>query len=332
MSNNLGIILDPNSFQNIRHVAEKAEKNGFHSLWATELFRSSLEQLVYLSTFTSKIKIGSAITLAFTRSPLTTVISALDIDELSKGRLILGIGSGAINTNRKWHNFDSFDRPSNRIESFYKVFRNIEKTLVDKSDLAYSDDYYNLTIKGFRRPFNTFRKEIPMFLAGIGPKMTSISKKLFQGYIGHVVCSKSYIKDNILPILGKKNAHHTVSSIILCSINKNKRKAVLDAKGTIAFYSTVKAYSKPFIDLGFEENIERIRKAFFQNDTEGMIDNVSDEMVKNFAIYGNRDDVKDQLNDYKEILDLPILSAPHYYLDKSLIESYQDEILENFRI
>jgi alkanesulfonate monooxygenase SsuD/methylene tetrahydromethanopterin reductase-like flavin-dependent oxidoreductase (luciferase family) len=171
-----------------------------------------------------------------------------------------------------------------------------------------------------------------MFLAGIGPKMTSISKKLFQGYIGHVVCSKPHIKDNILPILGKKNAHHTVSSIILCSINKDKRKAVLDAKGTIAFYSTVKAYSKPFIDLGFEENIERIRKAFFQNDTEGMIDNVSDEMVKNFAIYGNRDDVKDQLNDYKEILDLPILSAPHYYLDKSLIESYQDEILENFRI
>ncbi len=332
MSNNLGIILDPNSFKNMRSVAEKAERNGFHSIWVTELFRSSFEQLTFLSSFTNEIKIGSAITLAFTRSPLVTVISALDIDELSEGRLILGIGSGAMNTNRKWHNFLDFDHPSKRIESFYKVFRGIEKSIVKKNDLKFKDNYYNLELRGFKRPFDTFRSQIPLFLGGIGTKMTHISKNLFQGYIGHVVCSKSYIKDKILPVFDKNNANHTLSSIILCAINKNRKKALLDAKGTIAFYSIVKAYSSPFIDLGFEDNIKKIRKAFFQNDVGKMIDNVTDEMVTNFAICGTPEEAKEQLNYYIDILDLPILSPPHYYLEKSIVESYQNEILENFKI
>ncbi|MEE2974873.1 MAG: LLM class flavin-dependent oxidoreductase [Thermodesulfobacteriota bacterium] len=332
MTNNIGLILDPNSLQNIKSLSIKAEEYGFHSLWVTELFRSSFEQLVFVSQCTNKINIGSAVTLAFTRSPLINVLSALDIDEISQGRLILGIGSGAINTNRKWHGNRNFDKPSDRIESFYKTFRAIESSIVSKKDLIYKDENYDLEIKSFRRPFNTFRNEIPLFLAAIGPKMTNISKKLFQGHIGHVVCSKSYIKSNISPILGENRENFTKSSIILCSINNNKKKAINDAKGTIAFYTTVKAYSKPFIELGFEKNIKKIRQCFFEGDINGMINNVSNEMVENFAICGSPDEAKEQLVEYKEFVSLPILSAPHYYLDDKEVEEYQNQILLTFKI
>ena len=50
-----------------------------------------------------------------------------DIDEISNGRLILGLGSGAINTNRKWHNSPLFDKPTERMGSFYQLFRKIEE-------------------------------------------------------------------------------------------------------------------------------------------------------------------------------------------------------------
>tara|TARA_Y100000590_G_scaffold55506_2_gene58131 strand:- start:4737 stop:5735 length:999 start_codon:yes stop_codon:yes gene_type:complete len=332
MNNNIGIILDPNSFKNIETVSKLAEKNGFHSLWVTELFRSSFEQMVYISQLTKKIKIGSAVTLAFTRSPLVTTISSLDIDEISKGRLILGIGSGAINTNRKWHGNTLFDNPAERIESFYKVFRSIERSLVSREDLVYSDDFYNLEMKSFRRPFDTFREQIPLFLASIGPKMTNISKKLFQGHIGHVVCSKPYIKNNIEPNLPKNDDNFTKSTVVLCSINKDRQKAINDAKGTIAFYTTVKAYSKPFVDLGFEEDVKRIRKHYFEGNISEMIKNVTDDMVKNFSICGSPDDAKHQLEDYKKIIDLPILTAPHYYLDEDVVSKYQNNILEHFKI
>ena len=63
-----------------------------------------------------------------------------------------------------------------------------------------------------------------------------------------------------------------------------------------------------------------------------MIRNVSDQMVKDFAICGDRDDALSQLEEYKEFLSFPILTAPHYYLDSGTIRGYQDQILETFKV
>ena len=329
MNNKLGIILDPNSFQNINHVITKAEKFNFHSAWVTELYRSSFEQLAYIASITKKIKIGSAVTLAFTRSPLSTLRSALDIDELSNGRFLFGIGSGAINTNRKWHGMEDFDNPSERIKSFIKIIRKIEESLTSGEDINYQDCYNTIDLKSFRRPFKPQRQEIPIYLAGIGPKMVKTAFTEFNGYLGHVVCSLDYLKKYIQPF---RNNLKSAKSIILCSINNDKKKAINDARGTIAFYATVKAYSKPFIDLGFENNINEIRKEFFNNNPKGMMDNVSDEMVTSFSIVGSQTEVSDKLQEYKKYLDLPILTAPHYYLEKEIVEEYQDNILETFKV
>ena len=332
LTNNIGLILDPNSLENLRYVSTKAEKYNFHSLWVTELYRSSFEQLSFLASITSKIKLGSAVTLAFTRSPLVTVISSHDIDDISNGRLILGLGSGAINTNRKWHNSPDFDKPTERMESFYNLFRKLEHSVINREDLYYKDEFYDISIKSFRRPFKPLRSEIPLYLGGIGPNMTNLSSKIFDGYIGHVVCSINYLKNNIVPHFKNYDSKAKISSIILCSINEDKNKAIQDAKGTIAFYATVKAYFKPFIDLGYEDNIKKIRDAYFNNDKEEMINNVSDEMVKDFAICGNRDDALSQLENYNDLLSFPILTAPHYYLDPETVKEYQDEILETFKL
>lgn len=332
MTNNIGLILDPNSLENLRYVATKAESNGFHSLWVTELYRSSFEQLSFLASITNTIKLGSAVTLAFTRSPFVTVISAHDIDDISNGRLILGLGSGAINTNRKWHNSPNFDKPTERMKSFHSLFRKIEDSLVKKEDLFYEDEFYNLSIKSFRRPFSPIRSKIPLYLGGIGPNMTNLSSSEFDGYIGHVVCSMDYLNNNIIPYFAKNDSKAKITSIVLCSINKDKDKAIQDAKGTIAFYATVKAYFKPFIDLGYESNIKKIREAYFDNDKDEMIKNVSNDMVKDFAICGNREDALAQVENYKKLLSLPILTAPHYYLNRDVVKEYQDEILETFKI
>ena len=61
MNNNLGIILDPNSFKNIKEVVKKADNYNFHSAWVTELYRSSFEQLTFIAEITKNIKIASNI-------------------------------------------------------------------------------------------------------------------------------------------------------------------------------------------------------------------------------------------------------------------------------
>ena len=96
---NTGLILDAESINDLKTLSIKAENVGFHSVWATELYRTSFQQIASTAQNTTKIRLGTAVSLAFTRSPLITALNSLDIDELSNGRFILGLGTGAKYTN-----------------------------------------------------------------------------------------------------------------------------------------------------------------------------------------------------------------------------------------
>ena len=76
-----------------------AEKKGFETLWTSELHRTPFVPLTALATKTSTIKLGSGVALAFLRSPLTLALTAMDLNEISNGRFILGLGSGVKNLN-----------------------------------------------------------------------------------------------------------------------------------------------------------------------------------------------------------------------------------------
>ena len=102
----------------------------------------------------------------------------MDIDSLSNGRLILGLGSGAINTNRKWHGSENFDKPSERMSSLVKILKNIQNGLYSGQDIEFADKFHKIEIKAFKRPFKAHREQIPIKIAGIGPKMSNIALNL----------------------------------------------------------------------------------------------------------------------------------------------------------
>ena len=118
----VGIILDAEKISDIVRLAREAEDSGFDSVWATELYRTSFQQLSAAAGATSKIKLGSAVALAFVRSPLVTSLTALDVDEISRGRLILGLGTGAMRTNELWHGI-THGKPVTRIKECIEVIR-----------------------------------------------------------------------------------------------------------------------------------------------------------------------------------------------------------------
>src|SRR5690606_24259777 len=85
-------------------VSRRAEAAGAETIWVQELHRSATVTAAAVATATTHAKVGTGITLAFTRSPMITALETLDIDELSEGRFILGIGSGVQRLNELWHN------------------------------------------------------------------------------------------------------------------------------------------------------------------------------------------------------------------------------------
>src|SRR3990170_2847226 len=245
-----GLILDAESISELVELAKGAEDAKLDSVWATELYRTSFQQLSAVAQATQTIKLGTAVALAFVRSPLITALTALDLDEISSGRLILGLGTGAKRTNELWHGV-THGKPVSRIKECIEVIR----LIMNKSHLD-------------------------------GP--------------------------------------------ISYAVSNNESEAKQAARATIAFYATVRTYEPPFKMHGFEKEAQKIREAFFKRDIKSMIENVTDDMVETFAIVGDADECLKRINEYREYIDLPILSAPHYFLDFDEVKEYQRAILETF--
>lgn len=332
----VGLILDALTMSDLPPLAKAAEDAGFDSVWATELYRTSFAQLSLISSATRNIKLGTAVALAFVRTPLVTSLTALDLDEMSHGRLILGLGTGARRTNEMWHGI-SHGKPVTRIKECIDVIRLITGRAHAETSLKYEGEYYDINTGGYLRPFRPVRDSIPIYLAGVGAGMCRAAGEKADGYLGHVVCSRRYLKETVLPSIkagldaaGRARKDFKAASIITCAISRDRDKAMRAARATIAFYATVRTYDPPFKLHGFSDEAQRIRDAFTKGDTGAMIEAVTDDMVETFAAVGGADECRKKIDSYRECIDLPILSAPHYYLDFEEVKSYQAAILEVF--
>jgi len=332
----VGLILDAGKISEIAALARKAEDAGFDSAWATELYRTSFQQLAASAQITSRIRLGTAVALAFVRSPLITSLTALDLDEMSNGRLILGLGTGARRTNEMWHGV-SHGKPVTRMKEFIESLRLLMGGIHGAAPVEYQGEYYDINTKGYKRPFEPVRDRVPVYLAGVGGRMCRAAGQTADGYLGHVVCSLRYLKEVVtkeietgLASSGKERSRFESASIITCAISNDKRRAMHAARATIAFYAIVRTYEPPFKLHGFGKETSLIREAFLRGDVNSMISHVTDEMVDTFAVVGDAAECRKRIEAYRELIDLPVLSAPHYYLDFGEVSEYQMSILETF--
>ena len=99
----------------VAKLARRAETAGFHGVYAIEFFnRHGYVTLGAIAQSTSRLRIGTAIANAFTRSPLVHASAAMDLDELSGGRMVLGLGSATRRMNEDWYGVP-FSAPAPRV-------------------------------------------------------------------------------------------------------------------------------------------------------------------------------------------------------------------------
>ncbi len=335
--NKVGFVLDAESIEDLKELAVSAENAGFHSIWATELYRTPFQQLCAVAPVTSTIKLGTSVALAFVRSPLITSLTSLDLDEISSGRMILGLGTGAKRTNENFHGVSFGDRPVARIRECVSIIRKFTSEIHTGRDICFDGRFYSINTTGYRRAFRPVREKIPIFLAGVGSAMVCAAAEIADGYIGHVVCSLEYIKKVVSPSVkegfdnrAEENKNFMKCSIITCAVSDNVEKAREAARATIAFYATVKAYDPPFVLHGFTDETAAVRDAFRRKDLGAMIKSVSDDMVDVFSVVGDAEYCRSRVEEYGRYLDLPVLSAPHYFLDFKEVRGYQERLIDAF--
>src|SRR5919198_6746714 len=140
----IGLVLSGGGVHDLAAAASLAEGAGFESVWATEFYdRSATVGLAAMAQAARMIELGSAIAYAFGRTPLVLAAEARDLDELSGGRLILGLGTGTRRMQQDWHGLDG-EHPAGRMEELIPLLRSLLR--LHEGPIDHEGRFYRLRV------------------------------------------------------------------------------------------------------------------------------------------------------------------------------------------
>jgi probable F420-dependent oxidoreductase len=312
------------SIESMARTAAAADVGGFDSVWTSELYnRSASITLAAVALRTSRCTIGSGIMYGVGRTPLMLAAEARDLDEISNGRLILGIGTGTRRMIRDWHGQDG-DGPASRIEELVPLLRKLWR--LSEAPVDHEGRFYRVKIKGLDDLAAEMRA-VPIYTAGVNPRMIESAGRVADGLLGHSLFSPRYLEDVVHPALEKGALHAgrdpksvALATFVLTSVHDDEEQARAEAAAMIAFYGSVKSYAPLFEICGFASEAEAIREAFAGGDVDAMVAAVTDDMVDEFAAAGTPDQVNDHLRRFDGLVDHLMLFPPSFRISEDRVE------------
>ena len=308
------LVVGRSSLDDLCAAARLAEEAGFDSIWATEFYdHSATVGIAAMASATTTIGLGSAIAYAFGRTPLVLAAEAADLDELSGGRLTLGLGTGTQRMQREWLGLDG-EHAATRMEELVPLVRRLWR--LGDGPVEHSGRFYDLAIQPTAPP-RTVEREIPIYMAGVNPRMIEAAGAVGDGLVGHPLFTRRYVEEVVRPALARgarrtgRDERVPIAGYINCCVAEDRESARREAATLIAFNATVSTYQAVLRLHGFEDNAAAIRSAWEKRDWESMIGAVSGEMVDTIALAGTPAEVRERFeSEWRGLYETPLLWPP----------------------
>ncbi len=309
-----------------------AEDAGLDSVWHVEIQREPIVPLTAIAARTTRIRLGTGVAI-WARSPILASLVAANVDELSGGRFVYGLGTGPPDWNRRFHGM-SYERPVRRIREYVDVMRGAWTAAYDGSTFDYDGELYS--VEGYQRSLRQQRERVPIFLAAVQSGMCALAGEVADGVLFNVLSTPRYVREYALPHIarGAARARREPGDVeraaaIAAAVSADRAEARRWARNHIAFYSVIPYFDVMFELHGFQREAAAIRAAAAAGDPGAMIGAVSDEMIDTFAIAGTPDDVRAQLARWDD-LDVAVLFPPTFQLEADEIVANHRALVETF--
>ena len=297
-------LLSTADLDDVPATARDLEARGYAGIWASEVNHDPFLLLHSAATATERATIGTAIAVAFARSPMTLAVTAHDLQRLTHGRFVLGLGTQIkAHVERRfsmqWH------KPVAQMREYIAALRAIWSTWQDGVPLRFEGEYYRHTL--MTPMFSPAAHEWgapPVHLAAVGPAMTRLVGEVADGLLVHGFTTPRYLRERTLPALqegldraGRDRSAVTVSLpglVVTGRTEEEMAEAALAVKATIAFYGSTPAY-RPVLELhGWEalgEELHALSVGRREDKWTAMRDLVDDEVLAAFAVVGAPDEL-----------------------------------------
>jgi probable F420-dependent oxidoreductase len=296
----------------LAEAAREAEDAGFESVWVAETARSAFVQAAVVASATSRVLVGTDIALAFPRSPTITAMAARDVDELSGGRFVLGLGSQVKRVNEQRFGV-AFEHPAPKMAEAVEVIREVLGTFRGER-IDHQGRFYRITMPPFPGA-GPAPGPLPIYLAAVNAKMVETAATVADGVLGHPMTSPLWIREVVRPAVergatgaGRDPGEVNVSTSVILQISDDREEALREAAMQVAFYATTRTY-RPVLELhGFAGLQEPIRRAFVQHDFASMTE-LAMPMARTLAVAGTAEECREQVAAFEGVADRVILSG-----------------------
>jgi probable F420-dependent oxidoreductase len=299
---------------NAGEAAKRQEDLGYDGLWAPETSHDPMLSLAFAAEATERVELGTAIVVAFGRNPMDLAITANDLQLISKGRFILGLGS-QIKPHIEKRFSMPWSHPAPRMREFILAMRAIWDSWNNGTKLDFRGKFYTHTLMTpFFNPGPNPDGPPKVFLAGVGEKMTEVAGEVCDGFLAHAFSTPKYMRESTIPALerglkkaGRSRKDFEVTSpgfMVLGNNDDELEKASAGTRQQIAFYGSTPAYRPVLEAHGWGNLQEELNTMSKRGEWVEMGKLINDDILSEFAIIGRPEDVpKEVENRYGGLAD-----------------------------
>jgi probable F420-dependent oxidoreductase len=277
-------------------AARTLEAQGFDGILSFEGAHDPFLPLAVAAEHTTRVTLTTAIAIAFARNPMTVAYQANDLQLLSGGRFVLGLGT-QIRPHIEKRFGQPWSRPNARMREFVRAVRTIWSAWDTGERLDFRGEFYTHTLMTpFFSPGPNPHGRPPIALAGFGPAMIAVAGEVADGWIVHPLNSPSYVREQAMPALarglaraGRNRADVEIACQTITMIGTTDEQvatARMKAKGQIAFYGSTPAYRVMLDQHGWGDLQPELNALSKQGRWGEMIALVTDDMLDVIGVSG----------------------------------------------
>lgn len=295
--------------------AQCVDALNYHALLMEETKDDPFQVLALAAAATSRVNIGTSVSIAFARSPFVTAMSAWTLQKVSKGRFELGLGSQVRGHIRRrfgleWH------PPGPWMRDYVGAVKALWSSWQTESPVNFESHHYNLNLNvPLFTPAPIEHPNIPVQLAAVNPFMCSVAADVADGVRLHPVCSPAYIRDCLQPAMTGRASETFEVCLKPLIATAGDEQTLLDrisiARARLAFYVSTPAYRRAFANVGLEDLAIEMSKLSKAQRWAEMSALITDDVLHEWVVVAEYDQLAATILDrYSGLIDRIEVSIP----------------------
>ena len=289
----------------IAESARRADRLGFDSASSSETNHNPFLPVAIAAGHSENVKLRTSIALAFARSPMDMAYLAWDLQAMSGGRFVLGLGSQVRGHIVRRFSMD-WSAPAPRMREYIQALRHIWNAWQNREPIRFHGDHYNFNLMPpFFNPGPIENPDMKVFISAVNPYMLRVAGEVCDGVLLHGFCTPKYTRDVIIPNLkiGADRAGRSLDEIeinaggfiITGETEEEVESKKAGVKGQISFYASTRSYEGVMSAHGWDDTAARLYRMSVDNKWPEMPGQITDDMLETFAVVGTYDEIVDKL-------------------------------------